>query len=112
MSRRIGCPWPHSDPNSMSPVSACASKWIIEIRPWPRTFATPLASGKAIEWSPPRTTGIAPARVTFSTAASSAGQRHLDVAGVHLDVPGVDHPQVGQAVGAQGEDGREPSCGR
>ena len=30
-------------------------------------------------------------------------ERHLDVAGEHLDVPGVDHPQVGQAVGAQGQ---------
>ena len=25
----------YSEPNSMSPVSACASKWIIETRPWP-----------------------------------------------------------------------------
>ena len=57
----------------MSPVSAWASKWIIETRPWPSTFATPFASGKATEWSPPRITGMAPERVTFSTAASSAG---------------------------------------
>ena len=33
MSRRIGSPCPYSDPNWMSPVSACASKWITEIRP-------------------------------------------------------------------------------
>ena len=85
----------------MSPVSAWASKWIIETRPWPRTFATPLASGKAIEWSPPRTTGMAPARVTRSTAASSLGSDALDVAGVHLDVAGVDDPEVDEAVGAQ-----------
>ena len=34
----------------MSPVSACASKWIIEMRPWPSTLATPFASGNVTEW--------------------------------------------------------------
>jgi hypothetical protein len=33
MSLRIGWPCPISEPNSMSPVSACASKWIIDTRP-------------------------------------------------------------------------------
>ena len=42
----------------MSPVSACASKWIIDTLPKPRCRATPVASGSAIEWSPPSTSGI------------------------------------------------------
>ena len=56
----------------MSPVSAWASKCSIETRPAPTTLAQPFASGKAIEWSPPSDTGIAPVRATCSTAASSA----------------------------------------
>ena len=64
-------------------------------------WRTPLASGKAIEWSPPRNSGIAPDAATFSTAASSAGKRGLDVAGVHLHVTGVEHLEVLQAVGPQ-----------
>ena len=85
----------------MSPVSACASKCSIETRPWPSDVATPVASGKAIEWSPPSTTGIAPARGDRRDRGLERRQRRLDVAGVHLDVAGVEHPQVLQAVGAQ-----------
>ncbi len=105
MRRRIGCPWPHSDPNSMSPVSAWASKWIIDTRPWPRTFATPLASGKAMEWSPPRTTGMAPGPSDLLDGRLQCGQRDLDVTGVHLDVTGVDDAQVDEAVGPQRQRG-------
>ena len=53
----------------MSPVSACASKWIIETRPWPRCCATPAASGQATVWSPPRVSGMAPVRATAYTAS-------------------------------------------
>ena len=97
----------------MSPVSAWASKWIIDTRPWPSTLATPLASAKAIEWSPPSTTGIAPARATFSTAASSAGSATSMSPEDISTSPASTHAQVAQRVGAQRQaDGREPSCGR
>src|SRR6266705_2733053 len=33
ISRRIGVPCPYSEPNWISPVSACASKWISDARP-------------------------------------------------------------------------------
>ena len=36
----------------------------------------------------------------------------LDVAGIHLDVTGVHDAEVLEAVGAQGEAGSSPSCGR
>jgi hypothetical protein len=62
-------PVPHSEPNSMSPVSACASKWIIETRPAPRCWATPAASGQAMVWSPPSTSGTAPVAVIACTAS-------------------------------------------
>jgi hypothetical protein len=54
-----------------SPVSACASKWIIDTRPQPTCRATPVASGNAIVWSPPRMTGIAPPAAAVCTAFSS-----------------------------------------
>jgi len=48
ISRRIGVPCPYSEPNWVSPVSACASKWISDTRPQPTCLATPVASGKVI----------------------------------------------------------------
>ena len=42
--------------------------------PQPTCRATPVASGNAIVWSPPRITGIAPATAAACTASSSAAQ--------------------------------------
>ena len=95
----------------MSPVSAWASKWIIDTRPWPSTLATPLASGKAIEWSPPSTTGIAPERVTFSTAASSRGSATSMSPGGISTSPASTTTQVAQRVGAQRERGARAVVG-
>jgi hypothetical protein len=44
---------------------------------------------------------MATVRATFSTSASSLEQGDLDVAGVHLDVAGVDDPEVDQPVGPE-----------
>ena len=74
MSSRIGCPCPISEPNSIVPVSACASKWMRETRPQPSARATPVAFGHVTVWSPPSTTGIAPAAATLWTWTSSAAQ--------------------------------------
>ena len=93
----------------MSPVSACASKWIIETRPKPRCRATPVASGSAIEWSPPRTSGTAPGRGDGVHRLLEVGQRALDLARRHLDVAGVDHGEVLERVDPQGQCGRDPS---
>jgi hypothetical protein len=67
MSRRIGVPWPLSTPQSSFAVSAWASKWTIPIEPGRRTSATAVADGHVIEWSPPRTIGIAPVLATSWT---------------------------------------------
>src|SRR6266700_3352076 len=64
-----GAPCPHREPNSISPVSACASKWTIETRPAPSTSATPEGSANAMAWSPPKISGIAPVAVMLATAA-------------------------------------------
>ena len=96
----------------MSPVSACASKWIIEIRPWPSTLATPLASGKVTEWSPPRMTGMAPERVTFSTAASSAG-RAVSMSPEYISTSPASTTSRSTSPSVRSARlGREPSCGR
>src|ERR1700724_3016696 len=62
MSLRIGVPCPYMDPNWVSAVSAWASKWTTDTRPHPTCRATPVTSGRAMVWSPPRTTGTEPAR--------------------------------------------------
>jgi hypothetical protein len=60
MSLRIGVPWLARLPCRMSPVSACASKWIMTTSPWPWKSATAVAAGQVIEWSPPMMTGRMP----------------------------------------------------
>jgi hypothetical protein len=67
MSRRIGVPWPASTPQSSAAVSACASKWTMPMLPGRRTSATAVALGHVMEWSPPRTIGIAPVSATSRT---------------------------------------------
>ena len=54
----------------LSPVSVCVSKWISPTGPRRRAIAR--MSGSAIEWSPPRITGSAPASTTWPTSASIA----------------------------------------
>ena len=51
-------------------MSVWASKWISPTGPW--TAAQARMSGSAIEWSPPSTTGTAPAASTAPTVASIA----------------------------------------
>ena len=54
-------------PKTVAPVSVCVSKWI---RPTgPCCSATARMSGSAIEWSPPRMIGIAPAASTCATVS-------------------------------------------
>ena len=105
MSWRIGWPCPISDPNVMSPVSACASKWMTLTRPQPRARATAVAFGQVTVWSPPRISGIAPLGATVVDGGLEVAARALGVAGEHLDVAGVEHPQVLQPVDAQRERG-------
>ena len=81
----------------MSPVSACASKWIIETLPKPWCRATPVASGRAIEWSPPSTSGTAPADGDGVHRLLEGTERALDLTGRHLDVAGVA-PRAGRAA--------------
>ena len=66
----MGLPCESSTPNTSRPVSVWASKWISPTGPW--TAAQARMSGSAIEWSPPRTIGIAPAASTVATVASIA----------------------------------------
>ena len=87
----------------MSPVSACASKCTTDTRPSPCWRATPVTSARVIEWSPPSTTGIAPLVATAATASVSAASDRSMCAGRHLDVTGVEHPQVAQRVDPQRE---------
>jgi hypothetical protein len=67
MSRRIGVPWPASWPQSSGAVSAWASKCTMPTLPGPRISAIAVADGQVIEWSPPRTIGIAPVSATSRT---------------------------------------------
>ena len=48
LSIAIGVPCAYSEPNWVSPVSACASKWISETRPQPTCRAVPVASGSVM----------------------------------------------------------------
>ena len=72
MSRRIGVPWLARLPCRMSPVSACASKWIITTLPCPWKSATAVAAGQVIEWSPPMMTGRMPRLATSFTRSKMA----------------------------------------
>ena len=64
-------PCESSTPKTSWPVSVCVSKWIRPIGP-PRREAIARMSGSAIEWSPPRMIGSAPASTTWPTSASIA----------------------------------------
>ena len=112
ISRRIGVPCPYSDPNWVSPVSACASKWISDTRPQPTCLATPVASGKVTVWSPPRMTGIAPAAATACTASSRrCSDFSVSPEGMFTSPAS---PMRSSASGStpSARCGRDPSCGR
>jgi hypothetical protein len=57
-----GVPWVWGCSKYASEVSLCESSWIRATLPC--TSATARSSGRAIEWSPPRSIGITPARNT------------------------------------------------
>ncbi len=99
--RRIGVPCPIKDPNWVFPVSAWASKWITDTRPHPTWRATPVTSGQATVWSPPRITGTAPEDGHRQHGGLQAGHGRLDLARGHLHVPDVDDTQLYERVDAQ-----------
>ena len=66
----MNVPWEISTPKTSAPVSVWVSKWIIPTGPW--TAAHARTEGSVIAWSPPRTTGSAPAPRTWATIASIA----------------------------------------
>ena len=107
----MGVPWPYMEPNWVSAVSAWASKWMTETRPQPTCLATPVTSGRAMVWSPPRTTGIDPERATLLHGLLEPLERGFDLAREHLDVADVDHAQLDQGVDAQGQMGPAPVVG-
>ncbi len=72
-------PWDSSAPNTVLPVSVWVSKWTSPIGPC--TAAQARMSGSAIEWSPPRTTGSAPAASTWPTMRSIASCERTGSAG-------------------------------
>jgi hypothetical protein len=63
----------------------------------------PVTSGRAMVWSPPRTTGTAPASATAWTASLEPVQGRWISPGQHQHVAGVDHPQLPQGVHAEGQ---------
>ena len=54
-------------PKTVAPVSVWVSKWIRPTGPW--LLGDARMSGSAIEWSPPRMIGIAPASSTCATVS-------------------------------------------
>ena len=106
-----GVPCPMSDPNWVSPVSAWASKWITDTRPQPTARATPVMSGSAMVWSPPRITGTAPLRATRSTACSSrARDGSISPDGISTS-PASTTAELDERVDAERQVGAAPSCG-
>ena len=72
----MNVPCERSTPNTSAPVSVCVSKCTTPTGPW--TPAHARIAGSLTEWSPPSTTGIAPAARTSPTVVSIAA---WDVAG-------------------------------
>ena len=66
----MNVPCERSTPNTSSPVSVWVSKWTMPTGPC--TAAHARTHGSVIEWSPPSTTGSAPAASTWPTVASIA----------------------------------------
>ena len=96
ISRRIGEPWPASWPQITSgAVSAWASKWTMPMLPGWRTSATAEALGQVIEWSPPRTIGIAP---VLADLADLAVDHRVAALGLGRDDVGVTRIDDGQLV--------------
>ena len=89
-SRRIGVPCDARLPSIASAVSACASKCTRPRRPQPWWRATAVADGHVIEWSPPITTGTAPAASDGRDLGLDVGVRALGLAVRAPRVAGVD----------------------
>ena len=89
----------------MSPVSACASKWIIDTRPWPSTLAQPLRVriGDRVVAAEGDRDRAGPDHLLH--CGLQRRQRGLDVSGVHLDVTRVVDREVAQPVDPQGQRG-------
>ncbi len=86
----MGVPCEISTPKTSPPVSVCVSKWTSASGPW--TAATALTSGSAIEWSPPRTMGIAPARDHLADGPLDRGMASGRIRRDDGGVAEVDHP--------------------
>ena len=106
MSRRIGVPWPRSDPNwCRRRRRGRVVKWMTESAPTPLR-AVPVMSGRAMVWSPPRTTGMPAAghqlhrllerHRTRCAPSILAGGHEAIVAGVH-------HSELDERVDAESE---------
>ncbi len=108
----MGCPWPIREPNSLSPVSACASKCRTLTRPQPTDRATPVTSGQVTVWSPPRMTGMAPLSVTFWTSTSSAAQEVAASPENIMTSPASTTRRSWSPSTRIARLGREPSCPR
>jgi len=108
----MGVPWPSNEPNCVFPVSAWASKWMTETRPQPTARATPVTSGRAMVWSPPRITGTAPERAHALDGVFESFQGPLDLTGRHLHVADVDHAQFEEGIDAQGQVGTPAVMGQ
>lgn len=83
----------------------------MDTRPNPKCRATPVASGSAIVWSPPSTTGIAPVRATAYTACSSAAIDRSTSPEYISTSPASRTRRSRRPSVRSASDGREPSCG-
>ena len=91
-------PCESSAPKTVSPVSVWVSKWISPTGPRRRAIAR--MSGSAIEWSPPRITGSAPASTTSPTIASIASCVRTGLPGSTGGVAEVDDAQHREGIDA------------
>ena len=94
----MGVPCETSTPKTSVPVSVWVSKCTRPTAPWRRAQAR--MSGSAIEWSPPRTIGMAPAATTSPTVALDRLMGAGRVGRQHRRVAEVDDAELGEAVDA------------
>ena len=85
----------------MSPVSAWASKWIIETRPAPITFGASLGVRVGNRMVPAQGNRYRPGSNHLLDDRLERRQRDLDITGVHLHITGVIDLEVLQPVGPQ-----------
>ena len=94
-------PWPASTPQSSFAVSAWASKWTMPMLPGRRTSATAVADGQVIEWSPPRTIGIAPVVGDLADLAVDERVGAVDPRRDDVRVAGIDDVEHLERLDAQ-----------